>query len=81
MSIKIPCKDMFESKPLFQELISGVKLTQAPQQRDGELVEGAKAAMENAAEKNKVVCTPPKGARKALTAAQRQALLGLRAMS
>ena len=81
MSIKIPCKDMFENKPRFQELVSGSKLSQTAQVDDGELIQGAKAAVETTAEKGKSVCTPPKGARKALTAPQRQALLGLRAMS
>lgn len=83
MSIRIPCKDMFESKPVFQTLISGAKLSQSPVDADGELIDGVKALVEHSAESQagKFAITPPKGARKALTASQRQALVGLRAMA
>lgn len=76
--IKIPCKDMFEGKAQFQELISGTKLLPADcPENDIALVQGAQSAVHASSPK---AVTPPKGARKTLTASQRQALVGLKAM-
>ncbi len=73
---------MFENNTTFKELISGVKLELISEEGDEQLIDNVQARVGGSSPSTgAALATPPKNARKTLTASQRQALMGLRAMS
>ena len=78
--LKLPCKDMFDKHEHFQDIWSGMKLSQLPadgQQAECAELPEAKAGSAEARLKD-VIRTPTKGTRKTLSASQRKALADLR---
>jgi hypothetical protein len=82
--IKLPCKDMFDKHENFQDIWSGIKLSQledAGQPAEGAELPEAKVASSAEARLKDVIKTPPKGTRKTLSASQRKALADLRTLA